>query len=193
MIEQIKKEVNKILNLPQPLFDTFWTKFKPSSIAKGEFFISEGDFCTSIALVLEGAFYSYYQKEGNEIIEGFCLEGCFMTDYPSFINGIPAKKNFRAMEDTRLLTVSRVELENLYKSDPLFEKAGRLMAEYLFTQWELKLRDTIFLSPLERYKKLLSDKRSILQRVPQYHIASFLNITPQYLSQIRRKITSENS
>jgi CRP-like cAMP-binding protein len=193
MTEQIKNDVNKILNLPQPLFDEFWIRLKPLSILKGAFFLSEGDFCTSIALVLKGAFYSYYQKEGNEIIEGFCLEGCFMADYPSFINRIPSKKNFRAIENTQLLIVSKDELEKLYGTDPLFEKAGRLMAEYLFTQWELKLRDTIFLSPLERYKKLLSDRRNVLQRVPQYHIASFLNITPQYLSQIRRKITSETS
>jgi CRP-like cAMP-binding protein len=191
--EQIRIEVNRILNLPQPLFDEFWSRLKPLSVLKGDYFLSEGDFCAHIALVLNGAFYSYYQKEGNEIIEGFCLEGCFMSDYPSFINHIPSKKNFKAIENTQLLTVSKDELEKLYKSDPLFEKAGRLMAEYLFTQWELKLRDTIFLTPLERYKKLLSDRRNILQRVPQYHIASFLNITPQYLSQIRRKITSENS
>lgn len=193
MTEQIKIDVNRILNLPQPFFDEFWSKFKPLSIAKGDSFVSEGDFCTHIALVVKGAFYSYYQKEGNEIVEGFCLEGCFMTDYPSFINGIPAKKNFKALENTQLLTVSKDELEKLYQSDRLFEKAGRLMAEYLFTQWELKLRDTIFLSPLERYKKLFNDRRGVLQRVPQYHIASFLNITPQYLSQIRRKITSETS
>ncbi len=190
MVDQIKKEINKILNLPQHLFEEFWDKLKPLEISKGKFFLSEDHFCKKIALVVKGTFYSYYQKEGEEIIEDFCLEGCFLADYPSFINDIPAQKNFKATENSRLLTISNTELNQLYQKDPLFEKAGRLMAEYLFTQWELKLRDTIFLSPTERYIKVLNTRPEILHRVPQYLIASYLNITPQYLSQIRRKIIS---
>jgi CRP-like cAMP-binding protein len=190
MVDQIKKEINKILNLPQHLFEEFWDKLKPLEISKGNFFLSEDHFCKKIALVVKGTFYSYYQKEGEEIIEDFCLEGCFLADYPSFINDIPAQKNFKATENSRLLTISNTELNQLYQKDPLFEKAGRLMAEYLFTQWELKLRDTIFLSPTERYIKVLNTRPEILHRVPQYLIASYLNITPQYLSQIRRKIIS---
>jgi ribosomal protein L10 len=64
------------------------------------------------------------------------------------------------------------------------------MAENLFATWEMKLQDTIFLTPTERYHKLLISNNKLLQRVPQYLIASYLNITPQYLSQIRKKITS---
>ena len=186
----MKVEINKILKLPANLLELFWDSFNPLTINKGDFFLTEGQYCKNIALVEKGVLYSYYQKEGNEIIEGFCLEGCFLADYPSFINRIPAQKNFRAIETSQLLVISNDKLDELYRKDPMFEKAGRLMAEYLFTQWELKLREIIFFTPTERYLKLLSDKTDILQRVPQYQIASYLNVTPQYLSQIRKNIIS---
>jgi CRP-like cAMP-binding protein len=146
------------------------------------------ELCRNIALVTKGAFCSYYQKDGNDIIEDFCLEGCFLADYPAFINNTTAKKNFKALEDSVLLSISKEELDKLYQTNAVYERAGRLIAEYLFTSWESKLRDNIFLSPAERYRKLIKTRPDILQRVPQYLIASFLNITPQYLSQIRKKM-----
>lgn len=185
---KIATEINQILNLPSDLLEGFFNKLKPLSVGKGDYFLSEGELSRNIALLTEGAFYSFYQKEGNDIIEDFCLEGCFLADYPAFINHTTAKKNFKAMEDSHLLTISKEELDKLYKSNPAYERAGRLIAEYLFTRWESRLRDNIFLSPAERYRNLIKTRPDILQRVPQYLIASFLNITPQYLSQIRKKM-----
>ena len=188
MDERIANGINKIMNLPSDLLAEFFTKFKPLSVSKGDYFLAEGKLCKNIGLLTKGAFYSYYQKDGIDIIEDFCLEGCFLADYPAFINSTTAKKNFKAIEDSLLLTISKIELDNLYQSDPAYERAGRLIAENLFTGWESKLRDNIFLSPSERYLKLIKTRPDILQRVPQYLIASFLNITPQYLSQIRKKM-----
>lgn len=193
MTEQIANEINKVLKLSPFLLKTFWDKLKPLTIPKGDFFLTEGESCRNIALIIQGAFYSYYMKEGNEIIEDFCFEGCFLADYPAFINRAVSYKNFKALEDSQLLILSKDELEKLYQSDPNYERAGRLIAEFLFTNWEAKLRDTIFLSPTERYKDLVKTRPNILQRAPQYQIAAYLNITPQYLSQIRKKIISETS
>jgi CRP-like cAMP-binding protein len=193
MTERIKIELNKKLELPDQLFNLFWTKFKPITVSKGDMFLVQGKMSHSLALVEKGAFYSFYEKDGNEIIEGFCFEGCFMTDYPSFITHSISRKNFKAIENSNILTISNNELQSLYSQDVLFERAGRLMAENLFASWEMKLQDTIFLTPTERYLKLLNSNNNLLQRVPQYLIASYLNITPQYLSQIRKKITSETS
>jgi CRP-like cAMP-binding protein len=190
---QIANEINKVLNLSPSLLAGFWEKLQPLTIMKGDYFLTEGESCRNIALIIKGAFYSNYLKEGNEIIEDFCFEGCFLADYPAFINGTVSHKNFKALENSQLLIISKEELEKLYLSNPNYERAGRLIAEYLFTSWESKLRDTIFLSPTERYKNLLKTRPYILQRVPQYHIASYLNITPQYLSQIRKKHISETS
>jgi CRP-like cAMP-binding protein len=190
MTEQIKIEINKKLGLPEQLFNVFWSKLKPSIISKGDMFLAQGKISHSLALIQKGAFYSYYEKDGQEIIEGFCLEGCFMTDYPSFITNSISRKNFKAIENSIILTITNKELQSLYKQDVLFERAGRLMAENLFATWEMKLQDAIFLTPTERYLKLLNNDTNLLQRVPQYLIASYLNITPQYLSQIRKKIIS---
>jgi CRP-like cAMP-binding protein len=190
MINKIKKEIKQLLQLPDDLVDVFLSKFTAQSIEKGANYLTEGQFCNYIALVQQGSFYSFYTKEGKELIEDFCFEGCYMADYPSFIKGIPVKKNFKALEDSQLLILSKTELEKLYKSDCQFEKAGRLVAENLFANWEQKVREVILLPPIERYKNLFTNRKDVLQRVPQYLIASYLNITPEYLSQIRRKIVS---
>jgi len=186
MTEEIVNEINKILKLPTGLLEGFVNKMKPLSVKKGDYYLSEGELCKKIALVTKGAFYSYYQKDGRDIIEDFCLEGCFLADYPAFINNSTSQKNFKALEDSLLLSISKDELDKLYQSDQAYERAGRFVAEFLFTGWESKLRDSIFLSPAERYNKLIKTRPDILQRIPQYYIASFLNITPQYLSQIRK-------
>jgi CRP-like cAMP-binding protein len=188
MNERLSVELNKILHLPAALLNEFMRKMKPLVMKKGGYFLSEGDLCKNIALLTSGAFYSFYQKDGQDIIEDFCLEGCFLADYPAFINNTTARKNFRALEESQLLTISKDELDKLYQSDPAYQRAGRLVAEFLFTSWESKLRDSIFLSPAERYKKLITTRPDIIQRIPQYYIASYLNITPQYLSQIRKKM-----
>jgi CRP-like cAMP-binding protein len=188
--DALKTRINQWLALPPEALERFWGQLKPLNVRKGEFFVQEGDYCRNLALVTSGLFISFYLKDGREIIEDFCVDHCFITDYPSFINGIPARKNFRALEDSILLTISKEALEALYAEDGVFQQAGRLVAEQLFANWELMLRDTIFLTPLERYKKLLDQRPNVVQRVPQYLIASFLNITPEYLSQIRRKIFS---
>lgn len=187
MNEQLANEVNKLLHLPTDLLNEFFGKFKPIDVKKGEHLLTEGQLCRNIALLIKGAFYSSYQKDGKDIIEDFCLEGCFLADYPAFIHQTPARKNFIALENAQLLVLSKVDLDALYLSNPQYERAGRLIAEYLFTNWEAKLRDNIFLSPAERYDKLIRSRPDIVQRVPQYLIASFLNITPQYLSQIRNR------
>lgn len=188
MNQQLAGEVNRILKLPTDLLDVFFQKMKEVTVNKGDYFLTEGELCRNIALLTNGAFYSYYQKDGKDIIEDFCLEGCFLADYPAFINNTTAKKNFKALENAQLFTISKKDLDELYLSNSHYERAGRLIAEYLFTNWEAKLRDNIFLSPPERYGKLVKSRPDILQRVPQYLIASYLNITPQYLSQIRKKM-----
>ena len=190
MANTIKNEIKQLLQLPDELVEVFLSKFTPQSIAKGTYYLSEGEFCNQIAIVQQGAFYSFYTKEDKEIIEDFCFEGCYISDYPSFIKGIPVKKNFKALEDSQLLVISKTELEKLYKLDCQFEKAGRLVAENLFASWEQKVREVILLTPIERYKNIITKRKEVLQRVPLYIIASYLNITPEYLSQIRRKITS---
>lgn len=188
MNETIINNINSILHLAPPLLAEFIAALQPVSLSKGDYFLREGDYCRRIALVTKGAFYAYYQKDGLDVIEDFCLEGCFIADYPAFINHNTARKNFKCLEDATLLTISKQELDSLYQSNPAYERAGRLIAEFLFTGWESKLRDNIFFTPAERYQKLITSRPDIMQRVPQYLIASFLKITPQYLSQIRQKM-----
>lgn len=113
MTEQIQIELKKKLELPDQLFNVFWSKLKPAIICKGDMFLEQGEISRSLALVEKGAFYSFYEKDGNEIIEGFCFEGCFMTDYPSFIAHSISKKNFKALENSNILKMLNIDFADI--------------------------------------------------------------------------------
>jgi CRP-like cAMP-binding protein len=121
------------------------------------------------------------------------LKMSFITDYLSFLTGIPADKDIICLEVCELLTINKTSLEKLYKEDIRFERLGRLMAEGLFINWHLKAK-SLFMDDAEtRYYQLTSNKPDLVQRVPQYMIASYLNVTPETISRIRKKAAKKRS
>jgi CRP-like cAMP-binding protein len=77
--EAIKSKINQLLQLPERSLELFWRKLKPETLVKGEYYITAGDYCRNIALVISGALISFYVKEGKEIIEDFCIDYCFIA------------------------------------------------------------------------------------------------------------------
>jgi len=89
------------------------------------------------------------------------------------------------------LVANTQKLNELYQKHPIFERIGRLMAEGLFINWHLKAK-SLFMDDAEtRYQKLLELRPGLSQRVPQYLVASYLNVSPETLSRIRKKIASK--
>ncbi len=179
-----------------PLSEEEWNLLEPKSrikkLAKGELLHSEGEVCNDVTFINKGLLKCYHMIDGKEYIEAFFSTNEYCSDYCSFLLRQPGKLYLEALEESELILLDYDTVQTLYDKVKNFQKFGRLMAEYLFTQISLRNNSLLFESPEQRYLKFSQNKRDLLQRVPQYMIASYLGITPEALSRIRKRILSSN-
>lgn len=156
-------------------------------LMKGDVFLEQGKSVHTIAFITSGLFEMYKTDErGTEISLDFLFPGSFATDYISYLTQTNCEIGIRAIQPTRILLLHRKELDALYDSNMKFQKLGRILAEQSFIDFAKSIRES-FLPVEERYQKLVREKPHWIQEIPQYKIASFLNITPEWLSKIRSK------
>jgi CRP-like cAMP-binding protein len=122
-------------------------------------------------------------------VYNFFFENEFTGDYESFLTRKPAKYGMEAIEDTITYNLHYNDMQRMYDKHLEFNKIGRFVAEAQFLR--LTQRNTSLLSekPEERYLNLITEKPQVLQRVPQYYVASYLGITPEALSRVRKRIS----
>lgn len=160
-------------------------------LRKKQYLLQEGDVCKTIAFVEKGAARSYTVDEnGVEHIVQFAVEGWFISDLYSFLTGEPATYTIDAIEDAELVLISKSANEELLKKFPKYEALMRelITGAYLALQRRLISisRDTLE----ERYETFITLYPHIAQRVPQHMIASYLGLTPETLSRVRRRIAT---
>ncbi len=157
---------------------------------KGEFFVQQGDVIRYMGIVKEGYFkYVVTDSKGNEHITGLALPGTFVGDYLSTTKKIPCMTSIIAATNVEVLVCDR---EIVYKIFNEYRELHQLFSDSLFHNCYTEYLNTHRLSPKERYIALLKRCPDILQNISIKEIASYLNITPTYLSRIRKEITFEN-
>ena len=157
-------------------------------LKKGNYLINEGRICQAVSFVYSGIFVSYFNADKRKRVRGFFAEGNYISDYRSFLTQQPATTSVQAAEDCKVLQITRKHLEECYALNESYEKWGRKMAEQSYVAMFDRMQSLTLLSCKERYLLLLQQNPSVLQRVPQYMIASYLGITPEALSRLRKKI-----
>ncbi len=157
---------------------------------KGEFFVQQGDVIRYMGIVKEGYFkYVVTDSKGNEHITGLVLPGTFVGDYLSTTKKLPCMTSIVAATNVEVLVCDR---EIVYKIFNENRELHQLFSDSLFHNCYTEYLNTHRLSPKERYIALLKRCPDILQNISIKEIASYLNITPTYLSRIRKEITFEN-
>ncbi|MEA5603836.1 Crp/Fnr family transcriptional regulator [Nostoc sp. UHCC 0252] len=160
---------------------------KTVKIQKGEFLFHEGDVCEFLGLTLKGCLRTFFLKDGKELTLFFHLENQPLGDYESFRKQQPACFSCQAIEDSEVLIVSN-ELFQVFELAPEGQKFLRLHAESLAFMLRDKLLSLFKDTPEQRYLKLLQTEAELLQRIPQYYIASYLGVEPESLSRLKRRI-----
>ena len=156
--------------------------------SKNEFILIQGKVCDFVAFINKGAFRDFYSIDGQEYSKQFFLEGGFCRDYASFLTGKKSLTYLQATEDSTVVIFEKKDVDVMYKTIPNFVHFGKLLAENLYiTVTDIKA-SFILNSPEERYANMLINRPEVIQRVPQYMIASYLGITPEALSRIRRRL-----
>lgn len=162
--------------------------FNSRRMAAGEHFLEEGKICRHVAFISSGLVRYYMNVEGQEKTIGFNQEGEFISNFQSFVPAAPSNVSIQAVEDTELEVIGYDDLQNLYTQVRGGERFGRLAIEQVYLSSIEQLRSFYTDSPTARYQQFVAAYPGLVQRLPQYYIASYVGIKPQSLSRIRKRI-----
>lgn len=188
------KELHQYLNALSPIGAEAWLAFRSlfaeTHLAKGRYFIEEGQIAKKIGFLVSGVIRAFYRNgEGVEYNKHFFVDGGFVGGYSSLITGGPNQINQQALTDCRLLTATYKDITALYDSHPDLERLARRVTEGYFVEKEQREIEIVLLDADKRYRLFQEQYPQLEQRIPQYHIASYLGVTPTQLSRIRRKFS----
>ncbi len=174
------------------LTEEMWVKMQECAIVqeykKGELYISPGEQENHVTFISKGGFRYYSVVDEKEVVCEFVFENNYLSEYESFLRRTPAKIFIQALEDSTVVKFHHQHVQECYNNYPLIERFGRLIAEKFLIDAIDRMNSLLSSSPEERYNKLAEEKPELLQRVPQYMIASFIGVTPEALSRIRRRL-----
>lgn len=161
----------------------------PKKLRKKQYLLQEGDVCKTVAFIEKGALKSYsVDDNGNEHIIQFGLEGWIISDLYSFLTGAPATYNIDAIEDAELVLINKSAHEELLLNVPKYETFTRLNITGAYLAMQKRLTSIIGSPVEERYSNFTTLYPNIVQRVPQHMIASYMGLSPETLSRVRRRI-----
>lgn len=157
------------------------------SLQRGEVLVREGSYNPNFYLLIEGVMRKWYWDNQNEITSCFATAGTQTLIYHCYYAGIPSTETIEACCKCLLMTVSKKDYDHLLSTSHAFALYNFEMAacDLYFNEKKRKLYTG---SAMERYKAMLENRKEIVLKVPQRILASYLGITPQYLSVIRRKL-----
>jgi CRP-like cAMP-binding protein len=192
-MDKIKQQLMANFQLALAEADVFLSAFKTVTVEKNDVFIEEGKVCHKIGLVEKGLLMCVYPNRDKMIVDEFAFENSFVTNYSSFLTRSPSEKEIRCVERCTLRVIDRVVLEGLGKNHPFLERMSRIMNERLFLRTHDRLKSLLLLRPSERYRQLIDERRDLAERIPQYLIAAYLNVKPETISRIRKKMSRISS
>ncbi len=155
---------------------------------KNEIIFSEGKISNEIYFVTKGCVRLYYNVDGKDRTAFFYTEGQFICAGESYTYGVPAKENYQAIEDTDIYKFDKSSYEELMKVSSKFELIARIATENELITCQNMIASFVTKSAKERYVELLETNSDLFQRVPQQYIASFLGVSPETLSRIKKRV-----
>ena len=189
MFEVLFENISKKIDLTtdeQQLLQTF---FIPKKLRKKQYLLQEGDVARYLAFVEKGFLRSYtVDEKGSEHIIEFAFEGWWMGDSFSMLTGEPSAYNIDALEDSELLLLTKQAEEEMMEKIPKMERFFRLLLQNHLIATNRRLVSSLSYTAEEKYNQLIHACPTIPQRVPQHMMASFLGITPETLSRLRKQI-----
>lgn len=183
--------LSRHISLDKEERDFFSSLLQWRSIPAGDFLLREGDVCRYESFIIKGCLKTYYTDEtGTEYITDFLVEEWWADDLYSFFTGTASCSSIKAIENTELLQISKNNLDSLYQKVPKFERFFRLLFQKAYISQKEQIY-SILSSPAEqRYVLLLKKKPYAEERFSQKDIASYLGVTPQFLSKLKKKLRS---
>lgn len=190
MIELLFENISGTIQLTNEDKSILKEYFLPKKLRKKQYFLQEGNVAFHTAWVAKGCMRTFsVNKNGIEQTMQLAIEGWWSTDMFSFLTGEPAMYNIEAVEDCELLVIDKVGREKVFERVPGFERLMRILIEKNLVANQQRLNALMGQNADERYISFIKKYPQIVQRVPQHMIASYLGITPETLSRIRKQLS----
>ena len=191
MFELLYKNIQEKITLTEDEFNYCKTLFLPKKLRKRQYLLQEGDVCKYQAFVEKGILRSYnIDEKGNEHILQFASEGWWMADLSSFLTGEPSIFNMDALEDAELLLITKPSWELLLQKIPRLEHYFRILIQNHLISTQKRLMQSLSEPAEERYVRFTKTYPDCMRRVPQHMIASYIGISRETLSRIRKQLVA---
>lgn len=190
MFELLQQKINAITEITEEEFDYFKSLFTTKKIRKRQYFLQEGDVSKYQAFVSTGLLRSYtVDEKANEHILQFASEGWWMADLSSYLHNEPSHMNMDAVEDCELLMLAKNAWEEAMKKIPALEHYFRIIIQNHLVATQKRLLQSLTQSAEEKYNGFLITYPDCVQRLPQHMIASYLGVTRETLSRVRKQMS----
>ncbi|WP_020536736.1 Crp/Fnr family transcriptional regulator [Lewinella cohaerens] len=190
MHEKFINYFSRISPLSKEESDAIAESMQTAAYKKGDYLLKEGQVSENTYFVLEGCIREYILSDGEEKTTNFFSEEQWAISLNSLSPKSSATHNWVCIEDTTVVVGDEQQAQKLFKNFPRFETISRAIMESAFAEQKEALTSYYTDSPEQRYRKLLKTRPELVQRIPQYHLASYIGIKPESLSRIRKRINS---
>ena len=182
-------EIKELVALTDNDVEIIIEAFTPKVLKKKEILLFKGNVSNHMRFIVDGCLRSYYiNEEGQEYIIQFGIKNWWVNDLYSYLTKTPAQHFVQSLKTSTVLQIHRDNLENLFVQVPAMERFFRIKIEKAYVANQNKALEVMSESAESRYKKFIKKYRDIEQAVPQYMVASYLGITPEHLSTIRKSL-----
>jgi CRP-like cAMP-binding protein len=185
LLDTAKQFVSKYVALNDKEFTRLAQVLEIREFDKKHLLIKEGEVEQYLNFVAKGLARKFFYKNKEELVTQIAREHDLISSYESFLTGSPSTYAVETIEPTTLISITKENVDNLYLSSPKMERLGRMIVTQQFLNKEHWEYDRMRLTSHERFIKFIQENGDLLQRVPQKHLASYLNIKPETFSRLK--------
>jgi CRP-like cAMP-binding protein len=168
------------------------SKISEKKVKRRQFILQEGDVCKHISFVVDGCLKMYkVDNKGSEHNLQFSIENGWIADLGSFYSGKQSELYIEALEQSTILQIKHVDMIYLYTNYPKFDRIFRVLIENAFIKIQKRVLQNISSTAEERYLDFLNNYPNLFNRISNVQIASYIGVTPEFLSKIRKNITTK--
>lgn len=186
----LKQNIKNLVEMSDEDIELFTSYFKSKKIKKKDFLLREGNVFSFEGFVVEGCFRVFtIDEKGNENTLYFAATDWWLMDIDSFTNQTASNLNIQALEDSKVLLINRTNKISLYETIPSVEKLFRVMFQKALVAWQRRLVSNHCQTAKERYSIFIETYPHIASKLTDKQIASYLGITHEFLSKIKKNIS----
>ena len=188
-MEEIKHYFEEHFGISSPDWDFFSSKLTQHCFPKKSILLSQGETENHLSFISKGIVRQYVPLADGELTFGFAFSGSFISAYDSFISQMPSNYAVETITETVLWQLTYNDLQEVYNTSQVGDRIGRKASEELFLKKCKRELSLLLDTAEERYLKLFTERPELIREIPLKYIASYIGVTPQALSRIRKRIS----